>query len=215
MTEERGHNFTLNWPRWAARFLLLSSKLVRTEIIRCPDPAQSGPLIFALWHSDDLSLLPHFRNIPADVLVSPSRDGSILSEALPVLGFQTVRGSSSRGGFGGLLALRRSLENGRSVVFAADGPKGPRQVAKPGPVYLAAKTGRPIYPVGAACDHAYIFKKSWNKTRLPWPGARLVVVFGPPLHVPPEAAKWSGREQSRLLTAAISDAAQSARLELL
>lgn len=206
--------FLLNWPRWAARLLKLLSKLVKTRVSGYPDLATTGPVIFASWHSEDLSMLPHFGKTGADVLVSPSRDGSMLSQALGVLGFQAVRGSSSRGGAGGLLALKKSLEAGRSVVFAADGPKGPRQVAKPGPVYLAAKTGCPIYPTGTACTQSFIFKKSWSKTRIPLPGAHLVVVFGPPLHVPPEAVQWTNLQQSRFLTAAISDTQRAARLEL-
>jgi lysophospholipid acyltransferase (LPLAT)-like uncharacterized protein len=213
MTAEE-HKFALNWPRWAARVLNFSSKLVRARVIGYPDLAETGPVIFASWHSEDLSMLPHFGHIGADVLVSPSRDGSMLSQALEVMGFQAVRGSSSRGGLGGLLALKKSLEEGRSVIFAADGPKGPRQVAKAGPVYLAAKTGCPIYPTGTACDKNYIFTKSWSKTKIPWPGAHLFVVFGPPLYIPKEAARWPGREQSRILTAAISDTIRTAQLEL-
>lgn len=208
------HKFPFNWPRWAARLLKFSSKLVRARVIGYPDLAETGPVIFASWHSEDLSMLPHFGRSRADVLVSPSRDGSMLSQALGVMGFQALRGSSSRGGLGGLLALKKSLEEGRSVVFAADGPRGPRQVAKPGPVYLAAKTGCPVYPAGAASDKSYVFTKSWSKTKIPLPGARVVVVFGPPLHIPPEGAKWTNLEQSRILTAAISDTIRAAQLEL-
>jgi lysophospholipid acyltransferase (LPLAT)-like uncharacterized protein len=54
-------------------------------------------------------------------------------------------------------------------------------VAKPGAFYLAAKTGRPIYPVGAAVSFAHVFKKSWSHSRLPWPGAKVAAVFGEPI----------------------------------
>ncbi|UQZ88295.1 hypothetical protein C4J81_03355 [Deltaproteobacteria bacterium Smac51] len=208
------HRFVLNWPRWAARFLKLSSRLVKTRLVGYPDLLEVGPVIFAHWHSEDLSMLPHFGHSGANILVSASRDGSMLSQAVRVLGFQAARGSSSRGGMGGILALKKSLEAGQSVIFAADGPKGPRQVAKPGPIYLAAKTGCPIYPAGTACDKSYIFEKSWSKTRIPLPGAHLAMVFGEPLHIPPEGAKWNNREQSRIMTAAISDAVRAAQLEL-
>jgi lysophospholipid acyltransferase (LPLAT)-like uncharacterized protein len=87
-------------------------------------------------------------------------------------------------------------------------------VAKAGPLYLAAKTGRPIYPAGTACDRRKIFKGSWSKTGLPLPGSRLVVFVGSPLSFPPEAARWPLHVQSRVLTAAIEDAAQAARREL-
>jgi lysophospholipid acyltransferase (LPLAT)-like uncharacterized protein len=208
------HKFALGWPRWAARLLRLSSKLVRTRVIGYPDLQETGPVIFAIWHSDDLAMLPLFGHDGAAILVSHSRDGSILSQAVPVLGFKAVRGSSSRGGLGGLLALKKNLERGRSVIFAADGPRGPRHVAKPGAAYLAAKSGCPIYPASTACDRGLVFKKSWNKTKVPLPGARLVVVFDHPIYIPQDGAKWSGQKHRRLVTAAISDAARAARLEL-
>lgn len=206
--------FFLQWPVWAARFLKLSSRLVRVKVTGYPDLSQTGPVIFAHWHSEDLSLLPHFGHSRARILVSPSRDGGILSLAVAELGFDSCRGSSSRGGLGGLLELKKSLKAGQSVILAVDGPRGPRQVAKPGAVYLAAKTGRPIYPIGSACSRALIFKGSWNQTRLPLPGARLAVVFGPPLELPPEAAAWPALWQSRWLTAAICDNLRRAELWL-
>lgn len=202
------------WPRWAARFLALSAKLVRVRTEGYPDLAAVGPVIFAHWHSEDLAMLPHFGRCRANILVSPSRNGTMLAVAVGALGYGAVRGSTVHGALGGLLALKKSLEGGRSVIFAADGPTGPKNVAKPGAVYLAAKTGRPIYPAGTACDRCHVFKDTWNKTRLPLPGARLAVVFGPPITIPPEGAKWGEARQSRLLTCAISDAVQKARLNL-
>jgi lysophospholipid acyltransferase (LPLAT)-like uncharacterized protein len=110
--------------------------------------------------------------------------------------------------------LKKALSQGRNAVFAADGPRGPRLVAKPGPAFLAAKTGRPLYPCGVAVSRAYVFKNSWHQTRLPLPGARVVFVFGPPLIFPPEAARWPAHHLSRIVGAAISDAARLAEIEL-
>lgn len=206
--------FFLDWPAWVARLLMLAAKTVRTRVIGYPYPPPGEPVIFAHWHSEDLSLLPHFGFSGSNILVSQSRDGAILSRAVRVMGYESCRGSSSRGGLGGILALKRSLEEGRSVVVAADGPRGPRAVAKPGAVYLAAKTGRPIYPVGTACNRRHIFKGTWSKTGLPLPGSKLAVVVNPPLRFPPEAARWPTHAQSRALSAAIEDAVQAARREL-
>lgn len=205
--------FPLDWPAWAGRLLAWSAKLLRVRIFDFPDPEASGAVIFAHWHGDDLAMLPHFGHLHPRILVSQSRDGAILSRAVSVMGFPTSRGSSSRGGAAGLLALKQSLLAGQSVVLAADGPRGPRCVAKPGPVYLAAKTGRPLLPCGAAVSFCHTFR-SWNRTRFPLPGARLVIAFGPLTYLPPEAAKWPAHVQSRYLTILISDAARKAELEL-
>ncbi|MDR1922057.1 MAG: lysophospholipid acyltransferase family protein [Candidatus Adiutrix sp.] len=206
--------FFMKWPRLAARFLMLSAKFVRTRIVGYPDLKKTGPVIFAHWHSEDLSMLPHFGHSRACILISPSRDGAALSQAASVMGYGVCRGSSSRGGLGALLVLKRNLEGGASVIFAADGPRGPRMVAKPGPIFLAAKTGCPIYPVGTAGSLEYVFKKSWNRTRFQLPGSKLAVVFGPPLFFSAEASRWPVMEQSRLLGAAIADAAREAELAL-
>lgn len=206
--------FILDWPAWAGRLLKLINWGVRVRLIGHPNLEMEGPVILAHWHGDDLALLPTLPHLKADILVSHSRDGSALSRAIEVLGHQAVRGSSSKGGAGALLAMKRSLENGRNVAFAADGPRGPRLVAKPGPAYLAAKTGRPIAPLGMASTLAHTFKGSWNKTRLPLPGSKMVIAFGPVLHLPPEAARWPSHHQSRIVAAAISDAVRQAELEL-
>lgn len=211
---EAEENFRLNWPAWAGRLLKFINLGVRLRIIGHPDLDREGPVILSHWHGDDLALLPTLPHLRADILVSHSRDGSALSRAFDVLGHQAVRGSSSRGGAGGLLTMKRSLESGRNVAFAADGPRGPRLVAKPGPAYLAAKTGRPVAPLGAASTLAYTFKRSWNRTRLPLPGARMVIAFGPLLYLPPEAARWPAHRQSLMVGAAIADAVRAAELEL-
>lgn len=209
MTDDE--KFFLDWPAWAARLLMLSAKLVRVKVLGYPDPPQGEPVIYAHWHCEDLSMLPHFTFIKANILISPSRDGAMLSRAVKVMGYHTCRGSSSREGAAGLRALKTSLAAGQNVIFAADGPKGPRAVAKAGAVYLAAKTGRPIYPVGSAASLAHVFKGTWSQTRLPLPGSKLAVVFGPPLFFPPEAIKWPIPEQSQALTRAIDEAVRAAR----
>ena len=212
--ETNDERFFLDWPTWAARLLMLNSKLVRSRIIGHPKLPEEGPIIYAHWHCEDLSMLPYFGYAHSSILVSQSRDGAMLSRAVKVMGYESCRGSSSRGGLGGLLALKRSLENGQSVILAADGPRGPRGVAKAGPLYLAAKTGCPIYPTGSACSRRHVFKGTWSKTGLPLPGSRLVMFFNPPMYFPPEATRWPIHVQSRIITAAIEDAGQAARREL-
>jgi lysophospholipid acyltransferase (LPLAT)-like uncharacterized protein len=207
-------HFWLDWPAWAGRLLKLIFKGVRLRIVGEPNLAEIGPLILAHWHADDLCLLPTLPHLRANILVSQSRDGAILSRAFAVLGHQARRGSSSRGGAAGLLALKHSLESGHNVALAADGPRGPRLVAKPGAFYLAAKTGRPLAPLGVAVNRAFTFKHSWNKTRLPLPGAKVVIAYGPLLTWPREAASRPAHEQSRLLGAAIAGAGRLAETEL-
>lgn len=213
-TEAVPYAFFGDWPAWAARFLKLISRTWRLRIVGQPDPVAAEPFIMAHWHGDDLVLTPALWYMNAVIMVSQSRDGARLSRALETLGHHTCRGSSSRGGAAGLLALKKALATGYNASFAADGPRGPRLTAKPGPAYLAAKTGRLIYPIGVAVSRAYVFAGSWHQTRLPWPGTRVVINFGPPLRLPPEATRWPAHHQSRIVTAALADAARAAELML-
>ncbi|MDR1045265.1 MAG: lysophospholipid acyltransferase family protein [Candidatus Adiutrix sp.] len=209
----RAH-FPLDWPAWLGRFSKALYATVRLRLINHPNLEEIGPIIMAHWHGDDLCLLPTLPQMKASILVSQSRDGDILSRTFSVLGHRPIRGSSSRGGAAGLLAMKKALESGHNVALAADGPKGPYQVAKPGAAYLAAKTGRPLVPLGVAVSRACTFKKSWSKNRLALPGSRLVIAFRPPVYLPPEAARWPGHRQSRVLGAEISAAVREAELEL-
>ena len=62
-----------------------------------------------------------------------------------------VRGSTSRGGRGAILALHRALvKHGASPLLAPDGPRGPRHVAKSGAVLLAQFGQAPIVPLAFA-----------------------------------------------------------------
>ena len=54
------------------------------------------PVIVAFWHSR-MAVLPFvYRGRGVKILISPSRDGELVSRVLGYLGLETVRGSSSK-----------------------------------------------------------------------------------------------------------------------
>jgi lysophospholipid acyltransferase (LPLAT)-like uncharacterized protein len=60
----------------------------------------------------------------------------------------------------------------------------------------------PILPVSAAARHSWRFR-SWDGFRVPWPFARVVVGYGPPIAVPRALAdddveSWRVRIQGAL-----------------
>jgi len=93
---------------------------------------------------------------------------------------QAVRGSSSRGGAGALRGLLKALKKGNCALMAVDGPRGPRGEVKPGIVYLARRTGVPVYPVSVAVSRGRRLARAWDQFLLPGPWARTVVCFGEP-----------------------------------
>jgi lysophospholipid acyltransferase (LPLAT)-like uncharacterized protein len=145
--------------------------------------------IFALWHQDDFCSLALFRKSRIKnmtILISSSRDGTILDGMIRRFGATSVRGSSTRGAMSGFRQLYRRLTSGCSVVFALDGPRGPAFRAKNGASRLSNMTGCPIVPFRCFPRQSYTFEKAWNRTRLPLPFARIDVVFGRPGRYEPQ-----------------------------
>ena len=95
------------------------------------------------------------------VITSRSFDGEYIARIIELFGFSAVRGSSSRGGSGALLGMNRVLANGHIAAFTIDGPRGPRYVAKPGPVLLAKMSGVPILCFYLAVERPWILR-SWD-----------------------------------------------------
>ena len=168
---------------WALRLLVATLRLRREERTVEPLWAAGAPAIYVVWHAR-LLLLPYlYRRRGLFALISHSEDGSMISDIAHRFGFVTVRGSSSRGGAGGLRALSRAIGEGHSVVVVPDGPRGPRQVLKAGVVVLARLTGAHVVPLALAASSEWR-ARSWDEFRIPKPFSRCVVRFGEPILVP-------------------------------
>jgi hypothetical protein len=115
-----------------------------------------------------------------------------------------VRGSSSRGGGEALRALTRALRDGHEVVVVPDGPRGPREVLKPGVIALARLSGAPIVPVAVGAAREWRLH-SWDEFRIPRPFARCVVRFGEPIHVARAAGPEADEAARKDVEAALRD----------
>lgn len=148
-----------------------------------------GPVIGALWHESFLAAAWLYRDRDVVVMVSRSRDGDRIAAVLSRLGFASAaRGSSSRGGASALRQQTEAVAAGRHGALLCDGPRGPARRAKTGAVALARGTGRPLQPVVFAARPSLRFR-SWDRTLLPLPFARVVCAYGPRLAVPAEASR--------------------------
>lgn len=142
-------------------------------------------VVFAHWHGDELvlvNLIPRYR---IATIVSTSKDGEMMSTLIKLQRGQSSRGSSSKKAIQGLKGLIRLMNKGHMASLAVDGPKGPRHSVKPGVFEISRVSKRPIFVAGCACDRAWHFPKSWNKTYLPKPFARVIVYWEGP-HGPVE-----------------------------
>jgi len=144
------------------------------------------PAIYSFWHQCIFPAAALFRRQGIAVMTSLSFDGEFIAQIIERLGFRAVRGSSSRGAVGALLGMRREVEGGEAVAFTIDGPRGPRYVAKPGPVLLAKATGAPVAAFHIALEKAWVLK-SWDATRIPKPFSRALLRVSRVVHVPADA----------------------------
>lgn len=170
------------------------------------DGANVGLAIYCFWHRCVIPATWRFRNLQVSVMTSRSFDGESIARTIAKFGFRAVRGSSSRGAVGAFLGMRRELEQGYSVVFTIDGPRGPIYVAKPGPVLLAKTTGRPISCFYVAVERAWVLK-SWDRMMIPKPFSRASFQMAAPIHVPPDA----GEEQMEALHQEMQSALERCR----
>jgi lysophospholipid acyltransferase (LPLAT)-like uncharacterized protein len=160
--------------------------------------------LFAFWHENMLLLAHHYARPDIRVLISQHADGQLIAEACRHLGFGLVRGSTTRGG---VEAVRQMLRLGHSTHLAItpDGPRGPRRRVQPGVIYLAARTGMPIVPIGIGFQRPWRMR-SWDRFVLPRPWSRAACVTGVPIHIPPDADKDQLEPHRLRLEQAMSEA---------
>jgi lysophospholipid acyltransferase (LPLAT)-like uncharacterized protein len=144
--------------------------------------------IGALWHNRllifPLVLRRFFPNRPGAALISASRDGDLLTDAIHRFGYDVVRGSSSRLGASAILQLTEVLASRRDVVITPDGPRGPVYELGPGIVFLAQKSGAPVLPMNLEYSHCWRLG-SWDRFIIPQPFAKVRVLITHPHHVKP------------------------------
>ncbi len=187
-----------------ARLLRLILSTCRVEVVENPELGRqlfAGDIrvIGATWHRAAIFFLYYFGPLKPAIMISRSKDGELLARYLRVMGGQPVRGSSSKGGREALNEMAQMLTSGQATNAAtvADGPRGPRYVAKAGMILLAARTGLPLLPLMCSADRAWVFGRSWDRTMIPKPFSRVKVAYGPLMRFPAGIAGQE-LEQARL-----------------
>lgn len=186
-------------PRLTALTLAAIGSTLRFEVIAEEGAVPAMPPargIFCFWHRCTLPAGWYFRHFRCSIMISQSFDGELIARTLGLLGYNSVRGSSSRGGVAGLIALREVLASGMPVVFTADGPRGPIYQTKIGPVKLAQVTGEPIGSFYLLPEHAWTMR-SWDRFLVPKPFSRVVVSWAREVQPPTADADNEALEVKR------------------
>ena len=198
-------------PRLTAAILAAIGTTLRFEVIAEEGAVPEKPPgrgIFCFWHRCTLPCGWYFRKFHSSILISRSFDGELIARTLSLLGFNSVRGSSSRGGAAGLLALQQLVARGKLVVFTADGPRGPIYQTKMGPVKLAQMTQEEIGSFYLLPERAWTLN-SWDRFLIPKPFSRVVVSWSRRVAPPATDADVAALEAKRQ---ELNEAIERARL---
>lgn len=186
--------------------VLLLGRTLRVSKTGFRDPGEG--VIYAFWHGRLLVPLFTHRRRRISILISQHRDGEIVSKVTRILGYDPVRGSTTRGGVRAMRQMARKAKLGRCLAVTPDGPRGPRYVFQSGAIKLAQLTGYPILPVGIGVERRKMLS-SWDRFFVPLPFSRCVYVFGTPIKVlkSDDAAQIRALAEGRLI--ALTEAADT------
>ncbi len=150
------------------RFLSLTNK----KEFHAPEALGEDPFIMACWHGE-LLMIPYaytkYKKSPhVKLLISEHFDGNLIAKTLHYFGFETIRGSTTRGGAKALIQSIRELKNGYDLGITPDGPKGPRHEISDGIIVMAQKAKVKITLVEIK-PTAYWQLDSWDKFVIPKP----------------------------------------------
>jgi lysophospholipid acyltransferase (LPLAT)-like uncharacterized protein len=165
-------------PRLASLIIRILGSTLRYEDVcdtgAVPGDTLPAPRVYAFWHRSLLTCAYRFRNMGIAILISPSFDGELIARTVEHLGFLPIRGSSSRGGAPGLRNLERAYRAGHDCAITADGPRGPKFVAKPGITHLATLVDSPVGTFYALPESAWQLR-SWDRFLIPKPFSRVIL----------------------------------------
>jgi lysophospholipid acyltransferase (LPLAT)-like uncharacterized protein len=130
-------------------------------------------------------LVPYFfRNRRITALVSPSRDGEIITQIGLGWRFRVIRGSASHSIVRAWVEMRQELRKGGELIIVPDGPRGPARRLKQGGLKLAQDTEALLIPWSFSAKRKR-FLRSWDRFLLFYPFSRIVAIYGKPMTVSP------------------------------
>jgi lysophospholipid acyltransferase (LPLAT)-like uncharacterized protein len=162
------------------------------------------PYIYALLHAHQVAAVFVNDEKRLAAMVSRSADGDLLVPSLTLRRVRAARGSTrtegkDKGGQTALAELSELLLAGIPVLFAVDGPRGPRNQVGRGVATLSQNRRTPILPTLVLPSHRWFLKKTWDRFQIPKPFSTVRLIFGDPI-LPREG------EESEALRRRVSEA---------
>lgn len=146
---------------------------------------EHGAIVPIFWHQH-LLMCARFlcdRSTPGlkpGFMISPSVDGEAPSMLARLYGAHVVRGSGSYTGVRAVRGVHQAIAKELiSPAITPDGPRGPRFKMKPGAIFAAQISRKPVVPIAYAARPARLLK-TWDKFVIPFPFAKVRIAIGEP-----------------------------------
>ena len=166
---------------------------------------QGEVAILVNWHSRLLGPMVMLgRKYPSAYIISPSRDGRLISRIAASFGIETIWGSNSQKAISGYREMCRRLSSGRHVGITPDGPRGPAQKAAPGAITLAKTSGKALIPIAWSTSRMKRMS-SWDRLALPGFFSKGITLWGKPIIIPKNADDAAVAEARIALEDALND----------
>lgn len=207
----------------AAAFLELVWRTARIRVIGAErlEAAirEHGAVVPIFWHQH-LLLCARFvvdSGVPGlkpGFMISPSVDGEAPSMLARLYGAHVVRGSGSYTGVRAVRGVHQAIAKELiSPAITPDGPRGPRFKMKPGAIFAAQISRKPVVPIAYAAKPARLLK-TWDKFVIPTPFAKVRIAIGEPYFPPRKLSEEEMRAAQRDLEQRLLQVFKEARSQL-
>ena len=151
-----------------------------------PKSISNKPYIVAFWHGEIL-MNPFLykkimKNAKMSLIISNHFDGEMIAKSISFFGFDTIRGSTSKGAIKVLKESFRKIDQGYSIAITPDGPRGPRHSVADGVVAIAQKKGLEIITFNYKASSFWQLN-SWDKFIIPKPFSTLSFYASEPFSI--------------------------------
>ena len=198
----------LQWRRYAKKFLVHLAKYTvpylyftyfgfvwaTSRIIDLTAPLDEAlrkhpqRFVAAVWHQDVLCVPWAYRRFHAQTIASVGDAGEVIARLLRLCNFTVFRGGSSKGKSRQKKILEEFTQHllkvdKPAVGITVDGSSGPVYRMKKGVIVLAMKIHAPVFVV-RIWSKRRILLPTWDRTMLPLPFNKIVIVAEGPYILP-------------------------------
>ena len=145
--------------------MFLPARTVKFPII----PPLPDASVIAIYHEEIMLVAQAYCGPDSVGLASGNHFGHAIALQMREMGSECVLGSSSKDGNKAVFEMLQHIKEGKRVVIAADGPRGPRRELKPGVMMIAAKARCPVCLVRVRVPGWRL--NTWDRFLIPRPFA--------------------------------------------